>query len=68
MLSLWRLVHDLRSISSFGLEFQTGESISNPSVVRILVVDDFADWRRCVLGRNADNLKAAVALELLAIR
>jgi DNA-binding NarL/FixJ family response regulator len=43
------------SVRQFRLELQTGGAISNQSVVRILVVDDFADWRRCVLEKLREN-------------
>lgn len=43
-----------------GLEFQTGECISNPSVFNILVVDDFTDWRRCIIEELQQNLSFCV--------
>ena len=54
-----------------------GEVISNPSLVRILVVDDFEDWRHfvitklqenrnfCVIGIAADGLEAVRKAEEL---
>lgn len=31
------------------------EAISNQSLIRILVVDDFADWRHCILEKLREN-------------
>jgi DNA-binding NarL/FixJ family response regulator len=39
------------------LNSKQGEAISKQSIVRILVVDDFADWRRFIFERVKENLR-----------
>jgi DNA-binding NarL/FixJ family response regulator len=48
------VVQHPQSIGSV-LNSKQEEAISNPSFVRILVVDDSADWRRCVLEKLQEN-------------
>ena len=43
------------SLRQFGLELYTGAAISNHSLVRILVVDDFAPWRRFGIAKLKEN-------------
>lgn len=50
----FHVVQHAQSIGSV-LNSKQEEAISNPSFVRILVVDDSADWRRCVLEKLQEN-------------
>jgi DNA-binding NarL/FixJ family response regulator len=54
MLLLQPLVQHRQSINLV-LNFKPEEAISSQSIVRILVVDDFADWRRFVLAKLREN-------------
>jgi DNA-binding NarL/FixJ family response regulator len=40
------------------------EAICNPSVVRVLVVDDFADWRRFVVAKLRENCSLKIVGEV----
>jgi two-component system, NarL family, response regulator NreC len=48
-------INSTPSVRQFGLERQQEQAISNPSFVRILVVDDFTDWWHWVLEKLREN-------------
>ena len=54
MLLLRQLVQFPQSVYLI-LNSKQEQAINNQSVVRILVVDDFADWRRCVCEKLREN-------------
>jgi DNA-binding NarL/FixJ family response regulator len=70
-------INSTPSVRQFGLELQAGGAISNQSSIRILVVDDFASWRRAfsriariepgwhVISEASDGLEAVQKAEEL---
>ena len=54
MLLLQQLVQCPHSVNLV-LNFKQEKAISSQSIVRILVVDDFAPWRDCVLEKLREN-------------
>jgi DNA-binding NarL/FixJ family response regulator len=54
MLFLWHSVHHHHSVT-VGLNSKLEQAISDNSFVRILVVDDFAPWRRFLIAKLREN-------------
>ena len=53
-------INSTPSVRQFGPGFKAGEAISDQPIVRILVVDDFADWRCWVCEKLQENRRLQV--------